>query len=241
MGSLSLKIIFFVFVYNHFSLPVEVITRAEQLGVKHAHADEDGPKPSKPKRGRKPKKGKGKKADKKNLPAEPAKPEKTQKLNKKPACSRAFAASSSAKPLGGKKDQTPKRKADEVGTEPKVKQQNKKKKVEKVEEVAPAELEQDAMPKTFARRYCPDNGIGRKKWCGIVTAFTQLIIPSLEAGTKTKAEVDFWRFATQFHKDHGNSSDEKIMANVFATSAKEFLTCLNAVPLAKLVPNNLSF
>ena len=234
---------FSLFLFNHFSFPVEVITRAEQLGVKHAHADDDaeaGPKSKKPKRGRKPKKGKGKKADKKNLPAEPAKPEKTQKVNKKPACSRASAASSSAKPLRGKKDQAPKRKADDqVGTEPKVKQPNKK--VEKPQEVAPAELEQDAMPKTFARRYCPDNGIGRKKWRGIVTAFTQLIVPSLEAGTKTKAEVDFWRFATQFHKDHGNSADEKIMANVFAMGAKEFLTFLNTVPLAKLVSNNLSF
>lgn len=237
---------------------MEVITRADQLGVKHARGDEeDGevPQRKKARRGRKPKKNNNKNAskkssaketkdkknnrskssgknkeeikDKKNVTAAEGAPDKMAKKPRKSSSSKAPQASSPVKPLEPKNGN--KRKSgQQVEKEPKLKRQIKDK-TEKVEN------EEKHVPNTFARRYCPEGGIGKKKWCGIVGAFSDLIVPNLAVGTKTKAEVDFWKFATQFHKDNGNASEEKIMANVFAKAAREFLTFLDAVPLAKLV------
>lgn len=153
---------------------MEVITRADQLSVKHARGDEDPevPKSSKPKRARKPKKNGNKNKGKKDTGVKNKDKKNTGEKNK------------------GKKNSDTKNKG----------------------------------------------GIGKKKWCGIVGTFSELIVPNLAAGTKTKAEADFWKFATQFHKDHGNSSDEKVMANVYAKAARSFLAFLDAVPLAK--PSN---
>lgn len=254
---------------------MEVITRADQLSVKHARGDEDPevPKSSKPKRGRKPKKNgnknKGKKdtgvknKDKKNTgeknkgkknsdtknkgkknkdekskeekkvtPAEAA-VEKTTKKQRKSSSSagKGPEASSPVKPLESKKDN--KRKS---GQQPELETKVKKPIKEKPVKTDKVEDEEKHVPNTFARRYCPEGGIGKKKWCGIVGTFSELIVPNLAAGTKTKAEADFWKFATQFHKDHGNSSDEKVMANVYAKAARSFLAFLDAVPLAK--PSN---
>lgn len=85
-------------------------------------------------------------------------------------------------------------------------------------------------PKTFARRYCPESGIGVHKWKGIVASFQEHVSPQLAAGTKTKAEVDFWRFAVQAHKDKGSPDDEKKLKIVFGEAARDFLQLLNSVP-----------
>ena len=90
---------------------------------------------------------------------------------------------------------------------------------------------QPDMPLTFARRYCPDQSPGREKWVALQKIFTKLISPDLEAGTKTKIEVDFWRYMVAYHKDQGGETDAESLNRIFAAGAKKFLKKLNAARL----------
>ncbi len=199
------------------STPAQVVTRTEQLSLKKGQAeqDENGNK----KKGKKPKKTSKKGKGRKN------------KKGKKSASKIPAASSAGA----DKSEVGRKRKGKTAKLETEVKDSKKPvvevpKPAVEVPKAKKGRGSVDGVPKTFARRYCPETGIGMHKWKGIVGAFMEHVAPELAAGTKTKAEVDFWRFAVQAHKDKGSPDDEKKLKVLFCEAAHEFLQLLNSVP-----------